>query len=93
MSGRQLRGPPAAGACWLLLCALGAVYRASEGFCPDPQATNYHPDALQEHAQDCEYSCLETVGSGAIEYPFAPLHDCRCKAGVCISIVLVGNRD
>ena len=59
MSGRQLRGPPAAGACWLLLCALGAVYRASEGFCPDPQATNYHPDALQEHAQDCEYSCLE----------------------------------
>ena len=59
MGSRQLRRWPAELAAQLLLCAfVVVVYRAS-AFCPDPQATNYHPDALQEHAPDCEYSCSE----------------------------------
>ena len=59
MSARQLRRWPAELAAQLLLCALVVVVYRASAFCPDPQATNYHPDALQEHARDCEYSCSE----------------------------------
>ena len=59
MGTRQLRRWPAELAAQLLLCALVVVVYRASAFCPDPQATNYHPDALQEHAPDCEYSCSE----------------------------------
>lgn len=63
--GRQPSGTAVRGL--LVLVGVASIQLASiqlaqlgvDGFCPDPQATNYDPYALAIHAPDCTYNCLE----------------------------------